>query len=64
MNPTPTRKVTVGAFAASCSILVTWLIRVYTFLDPPPEVTAAVATIVYFVTGLFVPENTPEEKST
>lgn len=52
----PTRKTSVGGFAAACSILITWLVRVFTPLDPPPEVTAAIATIVYFITSYLVPE--------
>lgn len=52
----PSRPVSIGAFASAVSILVTWLIRSLTALDPPPEVTAAVATIVYFVTAYIVSE--------
>jgi hypothetical protein len=59
MTATPSRPVTVGAFASACSVLIVWIIRVYTPLDPPPEVTAAIAIIVYFLTALFVPDTPP-----
>lgn len=59
MVPTPTKKITAGAFASACSVLIVWLIRVFTPLDPPPEVTGAIAVIVYFVTALFVPDAEP-----
>jgi hypothetical protein len=56
LTPHTTRKVTVGAFASACSVLIVWLIRIWTPLDPPPEVTGAIAVIVYFITALFVPD--------
>jgi hypothetical protein len=62
-NLPPSRPVTVGAFASACSLIIVWLIRVFTPLDPPPEITGAIAIVVYFVTALFVPDD-PEPTGT
>lgn len=61
MNPTPTRKVTIGAFASACSVVLGWLLTIFTPYNPPTEVSGAIAVIIYFVVALYVPEDSSEE---
>jgi putative flippase GtrA len=49
----PTRKVTAGTLAGALSVLLVWVLRLFS-VEVPGEVGAAFATIIGFVTAYFV----------
>jgi hypothetical protein len=61
MTPNASRPVTVGAFAASLSVIIGWLLAILTPYDPPAEVSGAIAVVIYFIVALFVPDTPTKE---
>jgi hypothetical protein len=59
MTPTsslPTRKVGSGVDAGAVVTILVWIIDATTGVEMPPEVAAALVTVITLVTSYFVPE--------
>jgi hypothetical protein len=56
----PSTKVSTGAVAGAVVVFVIWVVKAAGLVDDvPPEVAAAVTTVVSFVLAWLVPETNP-----
>lgn len=52
----PDRKVGSGFLAGAAVTIIVWLVEAFTDVDVPPEVAAALVTIISFAAGYYVAE--------
>lgn len=52
----PTRKVAAGGFAGAATIVLVWALGAATEVAVPPEVAAAMTTVLTFAVAWWVPE--------
>lgn len=55
----PNRKVAAGGLSGGLSLIIVWLLG-QTDAEVPPEVAAALTTVITFVVGYFVPDKQPD----
>ena len=55
----PTRKVTAGALAAALTTILVWVLSEFAGVELPPEVAAAVTSILTLGAAYIVPERAP-----
>jgi uncharacterized membrane-anchored protein len=53
---TPTVKVGSGAIAGAIVVILIWLVETFTSVDIPPEIAAALTTIITFATSYLIRE--------
>jgi putative flippase GtrA len=59
MTSTPTSKMTAAGLAGGVAVIVAWALREFLRIDLPPEVSAALATLLAFGAGYVTTERRP-----
>lgn len=55
----PSTKISAASIGGALTAIVLWGVNHFTGVDVPPEVAAAITTVVAFLLGYFIPETNP-----
>lgn len=59
----PTNKVFAGALAGAVAVIIAWAAKAFGHTDMPPEIAAAVSTVLTFVVQYIVPDSTGDDQA-
>lgn len=62
VSSAPTNKVAAGGIGGSISVVLLWVFTQFVTVEIPPEIAAAIATIISFASGYLVREKRVVEK--